>query len=158
MLQKIKFNLATKVLSVAVMLIPVTLIVTHRLVIKDDIILPDVIGVLLFAAFFITWMLHPTSYEITSDELLIHRPKGPIKIALSDIKTIEKTDAGLSIRLFGSGGLFGYFGYFSSKKLGKHYRYTGNNEDLVCITCSTKKYLLSIYDQAFLNHLIEKIK
>ena len=158
MVQKIKFDMTTKVLSALVMMIPVTLIITHRFIIKDDVIIPDIIGVLLLVLFSITWILHPTSYEITNEELLIHRPKGPIKIQLSDIQSIEKAESSVSVRLFGSGGLFGYFGLFSSRKYGKHHRYTGNNIDLVLVTCIDKKYLLSIYDEAFLNLLIERSK
>ena len=109
-------------------------------------------------AFLISWLLHPTSYEITNKELLIHRPKGPIKISLTDIKSIEKTEPGFSIRLFGSGGLFGYFGLFSSNKLGKHHRYTGNNENLVLLNTGKKKYLLSIHDELFFDELIKHKK
>jgi riboflavin transporter FmnP len=73
MVQKIKFDMTTKVLSTIVMMIPVTLILTHRFIIKDDVIIPDIIGVLLLALFSIAWMLHPTSYGITSINKIEHR-------------------------------------------------------------------------------------
>ena len=155
MQQKIKFDLITKVLSGVVMLIPLTLLITHHFIIKDDVIIPDVVAIFLFIAFGITWMLHPTAYEITTEEFLIHRPKGPIRIKLNAIQSIEKTEPGMSIRLFGSGGLFGYFGLFSSKKLGKYYRYTGSNSNLVCITCTDKKYVVSIHEEEFYQHLLK---
>jgi len=158
MVQKIRFDTTTKILSIVVLLIPVALFILPVALIKDQNIIPILTSLFLVIVFLISWLLHPTSYEITNEELLIHRPKGPIKISLTDIQSIEKTEPGFSIRLFGSGGLFGYFGLFSSNKLGKHHRYTGNNENLVLINAGKKKYLLSIHDELFFEELIKRTR
>lgn len=158
MKQDIRFDNTTKIISAVIMLIPIVLFITPIILIKDGNIIPILTSIFLIITFIIAWILHPTSYEIINEQLLIHRPVSPIKINLSDIIRMEKTERGFSMRLFGSGGLFGYYGIFSSGKHGKHYRYTGNNKDLVLIICKSKKYLLSIYDENFYSQLSKSIK
>jgi hypothetical protein len=158
MKQQIRFDKTTKILSIVVLLIPVALFILPAVIIKDGNIIPILTSLFLVIAFVVAWMLHPTSYEITDQQLLVHRPLGPIRINLSDIIKMEKTEPGFSVRLFGSGGLFGYYGIFSSGKLGRHLRYTGNNENLLFVNAGKKKYLLSIHDELFYNELIKRTK
>ena len=158
MKQKIKFDKTTKIVTAIVLLIPFAILITPIVLLKQASIIPLLTSLFLIITFLITWLLHPTSYEITTEHLLIHRPFSPIRIAYSSIIKIENTESGYSVRLFGSGGFFGYFGLFSSKKLGSHVRYTGNNENLVFIKTSKKKYLLSIHDELFYNELINRSK
>lgn len=158
MKQKIRFDKTTKIISAIVLLIPVALLFIPVPQEQGGIIIPILTSFSLLAMFGIAWLLHPTAYEITNEYLLIHRPLRAIKINLSDIAKLEKTEAGFSLRLVGSGGLFGYYGLFSSGKLGRHLRYTGNNEDLVLVNAGKKKYLLSIHDEQFYNELLKQIK
>lgn len=156
MKQKLEFDVTTKIISALVIAIPFVMIIAQYSVIKEsnDILL--LTSIFLFITYFVAWMLHPTSYEITNENLVIHRPISAIKISFASIKNIEHTEPGYSMRLFGSGGLFGYYGLFSSKKHGTHHRYTGNNKNLVLICTEKKKYLLSIHDDLFFQELSKK--
>lgn len=61
------------------------------------------------------YLWKPRYYEITEDSLIIHRIIRPVRISLSDIETVragDKEEFRNSIRLFGSGGFFGYYGKF----------------------------------------------
>jgi len=156
MKQQLRFDKTTKIISAVVLLIPIALLFMPVPQNQGGIIIPIITSISLLAIFGIAWLLHPTSYEITNDYLLIHRPLSAIKIALSDISKFQKTEAGFSLRLVGSGGLFGYYGLFTSSKLGRHHRYTGSNEDLVLIDAGKRKYLLSIHDELFYNELIKR--
>ncbi len=158
MKQQLKFDLTTKIISTIVIAIPFVMIFAQYTFINDNNVILDITAIFLFITYFITWMLHPVSYEITTETLLIHRPLGSIKIKLSTIQEVFRTEPGFSMRLFGSGGLFGYFGLFSSNKLGRHHRYTGNNENLVLLNAGKKKYLLSIHDDLFFDELIKHKK
>lgn len=158
MKQKLEFDLTTKIISALVIAIPFVMIIAQYTFINDHNVILDITAIFLFITYFITWMMHPTSYEITNENLLIHRPFHAIKISLASIKNIERTEPGYSMRIFGSGGLFGYFGLFSSNKLGRHNRYTGNNENLVLLNAGKKKYLLSIHDELFFQELIKHKK
>lgn len=156
MKQKLEFDLTTKIISALVIAIPFVMIIAQYSVIKENNEILSLTSIFLFITYFIAWMLHPTSYEITNENLVIHRPVRAIKISLASIKNIERTEPGYSMRLFGSGGLFGYYGLFSSNKLGRHHRYTGNNKNLVLISTEKKKYLLSIHDELFFDELIKQ--
>jgi hypothetical protein len=156
MKQKLEFDLTTKIISALVIAIPFVMIIAQYSVIKENNEILSLTSIFLFITYFVAWMLHPTSYEITNENLVIHRPVRAIKISLASIKNIERTEPGYSMRLFGSGGLFGYYGLFSSNKLGRHHRYTGNNKNLVLISTEKKKYLLSIHDDLFFQELSKK--
>jgi hypothetical protein len=156
MKQKLEFDLTTKIISALVIAIPFVMIIAQYSVIKENNEILALTSIFLFITYFVAWMLHPTSYEITNENLVIHRPVRAIKISLASIKNIERTEPGYSMRLFGSGGLFGYYGLFSSNKLGRHHRYTGNNKNLVLISTEKKKYLLSIHDDLFFQELSKK--
>jgi hypothetical protein len=156
MKQKLEFDLTTKVISALVIAIPFVMIIAQYSVIKENNEILSLTSIFLFITYFVAWMLHPTSYEITNENLVIHRPIRAIKISLASIKNIERTEPGYSMRLFGSGGLFGYYGLFSSNKLGRHHRYTGDNKNLVLISTEKKKYLLSIHDDLFFQELSKK--
>ena len=156
MKQKLEFDLTTKIISTIVIAIPFVMIIVQYFMVNDNNVILTLTSFFLFITYLVTWLLHPTSYEITNENLLIHRPLHAIKISLASIKNIERTEPGYSMRIFGSGGLFGYFGLFSSNKLGRHHRYTGNNENLVLLNAGKKKYLLSIHDELFFDELIKQ--
>ena len=63
----------------------------------------------------LTWFFSPVSYQITETKINILRPIKNIEIELSKIKEIKKIgkeDLKGAIRLFGSGGLYGFFRTF----------------------------------------------
>lgn len=72
---------------------------------------------------YLTWLYAPTGVGITSGSLHIIRPIGPLVIPLEQIASVRPTadikkEAGWIIRTWGSGGLWGWFGSFWSKKWG----------------------------------------
>lgn len=158
MKQKIEFGLTTKIISAIVIAIPLVMIIAQSFFANNNNAILTLTSFFLVVTYIVAWILHPTFYEITNENLLIHRPISSIKINLTTIKNIERVEPGYSIRLFGSGGLFGYYGLFSSNKLGKHHRYTGNNKNLVMIHTEKKKYLLSLHDELFFQDLTNKTK
>jgi hypothetical protein len=158
MKQKLEFDLTTKIISAIVIAIPFVMLIAQYYVVNNNNVILTLTSFFLFITYLVAWLLHPTSYEINNENLLVHRPISAIKIKLASIKNIEKTEPGYSMRLFGSGGLFGYYGLFTSNKLGRHHRYTGNNKNLVLLTTDKKKYLLSIHDELFFQELSKALK
>jgi Bacterial PH domain len=87
--------------------------------------------------YFIALAFRPINYMLTSDHLIIHRLFADVKIQRSQIKSVELLDkaaTSCSIRTFGVGGLFGYYGKFANTK---------RKYDLVC---HTKKWNDSGYN------------
>ncbi len=94
----------------------------------------------------ITWGIHPTKYLITDNMVIIKRPFGNIRLAIGDITLIEQLgpeQMGFSIRMFASGGLFGYLGIFRSDKLGTYSMWSTNIKDQVLLIVNGKKIVIS---------------
>lgn len=101
---------------------------------------------ILFPLIFITWGLHPQFYEVTGESVRIKRPFKSIYIPLHEVilvKTLEKDETGTLLRSFGVGGLFGYFGVYTSTKLGGLELWCTNTTDLVLIQHGKKKMIIS---------------
>lgn len=69
----------------------------------------------------LTYGFSPKAYELNSDELVIVRPFGNKRYAMSEIRLISAVDKSKlkgAMRIFGVGGLFGYFGLFRNSTYG----------------------------------------
>jgi Bacterial PH domain len=87
-------------------------------------------------------------------EHLFERLIGNVSIPLDGIRAIRKTtadDLRGCIRLWGSGGLFGYYGLFRTSALGKSTWYVTNRRNIVVVITASKTALFSPDDvDAFL--------
>lgn len=96
----------------------------------------------------ITYVYYPKRYLTDSTCLYVHRTIGKIRIEKDEIKHIESLsskDLTGAYRKAASGGLFGYFGLFNTRKHGDIHVYTGSlKEHLVFVRLkSGKQYLFS---------------
>jgi len=111
--------------------------------------------------FFITWGFHPSAYIVTTNAIEIIRPFKSIKIRKEEIESISEISSnqlGFGIRRFGSGGLFGYFGWYSSNKIGKYLNYTTHSKLLALIQLkSGLKILVSPNTFSFIANAKETI-
>ena len=86
---------------------------------------------------------------------MIHRLAGPARFPLDDLREARPAapgDFNGSIRLFGNGGLFGYYGLFRTAKLGKCTWYVTNRANSVVIVTGAKTAVFSPDDvPAFLS-------
>ncbi len=106
---------------------------------------------LLLAIFVLSYVLpylfRPLKYTVTSDELIVKRLIKPYVIKLSEIKKIrEISEEELkgTKRIFGSGGVFGYFGKFRNKNFGTMTFLTTRTDNRVYIlTAEGKNIVLS---------------
>jgi hypothetical protein len=101
-----------------------------------------------------THLLHPLSYTIVPDAIKINRLIFSITIQTVDIIHLEKisvADLAITVRLFGSGGVWGYFGIFHSGVHGRLTMMASDMQQLILITTATTKYVISPENtQAFL--------
>lgn len=81
----------------------------------------------------ITYMYMPTGYELTDTQLIIHRRAGARYINLQQVSACTPTEGIPMLRLFGSGGLFGYLGLYYSGKIGRLWLYATRRDNLVLI-------------------------
>jgi hypothetical protein len=90
------------------------------------------VGVLAYS-----WATSPTGFKIERDNLAILRPVGAIEIPLRSIRSVRLVDGmlGLSMKSWpgGNSGLFGIYGTFTNKELGKFQMYGRRGSGAVVI-------------------------
>ncbi len=100
-------------------------------------------ALLVFAAFVpavvlcVTIFFAPLGYTVHSQIIMVNRMGPSIVIPcwqIGDIRRLHRSDLGLTLRIFGSGGFFGAFGRFYSYRLRWFHAYLTNHRDLVLIT------------------------
>ena len=137
-----------KVVSTVVALIFIGIVVIQYSIIKGE---GWAVSICTTVAFFLIYLLafslRPISYKITADELIIHRLFSDKRIERQQIMSVElidKNNIGWAIRIFGSGGLFGYYGTFSSTKLGSMTWYATRRDRTILVkTNGLKKIILT---------------
>jgi hypothetical protein len=81
-----------------------------------------IFSILMMAIIFFSYLLSPNSYSFAGGKLIIHKTMGRrISIPLEEVEayTLVPNFAKLRIsRMFGNGGIFGYYGAFSSAEYG----------------------------------------
>ncbi len=88
----------------------------------------------------------PRSYTVSERSIEVHRLIGTVRIPLDgirEVRTAGADDLRNAIRIFASGGLFGYYGLFQTPKLGRCWWYVTNRRNAVCIITREKTTLLS---------------
>jgi hypothetical protein len=109
------------------------------------------LAIFLILIYLICMVLKPLSYEITQDELIIRRLIKSVRINRADIKSlelIEKATLSGTIRTFGVGGLFGWYGKFANSQLGNMTWYLTRRDKPVLILKKDSKKILISPDQA----------
>lgn len=91
----------------------------------------------------------PLSVEITDNDLLINFTMRTKRIPLEEIASAVRFDpnAGLSVRICGSGGFMGWWGWFNNKKIGRYFAYF--SDPSLCILLrlkSHRRYVISCTD------------
>jgi hypothetical protein len=105
------------------------------------------IPLFLILVFFGIYIFRPISYAVTEQEVIIHRPLKDVKINRKDIQSVEILDENFAkntLRTFGVGGLWGYFGKFAHSSMGSMDWYVTRRDRLVLLKNSeNKKMVLS---------------
>jgi len=103
--------------------------------------------IILSLIYFICLLLRPLNYQITEDELIIRRLIKNVHVKRSEIQSIEMLEKNAlsgSLRIFGVGGLYGWYGKFSNKQQGTMIWYvTRRDKPVLIIKKDNKKILIS---------------
>ena len=110
--------------------------------------LPAVIVTYIIFGIVAVWVLltMPRYLLLDDKSIVITHPIGQSVILKSDIievRAVERSELLGSIRLFGSGGFFGWFGIFRNSKFGTYRLYCGQLENLYIVKTLTRKYIIS---------------
>lgn len=107
-----------------------------------------VVQIAIFAGIvLVAWLYSTQGYSVRDGELVIHRPWKPVTIPLSEIRSVQLVspqDTFSGLRVFGVGGLFGYYGTFFLPRLGGFVRfYLRNRENPILIETTGGRLLVS---------------
>ena len=98
-----------------------------------------------------SYLFRITAYEVTPHQLIIHRPFNNKVLEHTDILKVDLLEAGAlkhSMRLFGNGGLFGYYGKFSNPRFGYMSWYATNRANPVLLHMRGGKKVIITPDDA----------
>lgn len=151
-------NLA-KGITIGVTILFVAILIGQFSIIKDTgWAVPIITTVTLFLIYFISFAFSPINYEVSAQDLTIHRLFIDVNIDRSQIKNVELLDKeklGWVFRTFGVGGLFGYYGKFANTKFGSMTWYATRRDKTVLVeTINNKKIILTPDEpEKFIAHL-----
>nr|WP_295928691.1 PH domain-containing protein [uncultured Dyadobacter sp.] len=91
------------------------------------------------------YIFRPLGYTLTAVQVIIRRPWRSVILERKSIETVQiisKDQLKFTIRTFGVGGLFGYYGKFYNSVYGKMTWYLTRRDHLVLIRTVDKKTIL----------------
>ena len=117
---------------------------------------------LLFVAILLgSYLYSPQKYKIQEGQLMIKRPIGHKAINLTDITEIRKIKKGEmsgTIRTFGVGGLFGYYGKFHNSTFGSMTYYITQRKNMILLKTKAGKKIVISPDDISLADKLEELK
>jgi hypothetical protein len=108
-----------------------------------------VVGVLAAMLLVASYAYSPRGYSISEGSIVVGRLIGNVRIPIDSIREARaatKDDFLGGIRLFGSGGLFGYYGVFLTSKLGRSTWYVTSRRNTVVVITGAKTVVFSPAD------------
>jgi len=131
------YDSTTKIMSVVLCVVLVVIAASTRSALAAG------VGVILIG---LSYGYSPRSYTILERCVMVGRLIGNARIPLDDVREIRAAtadDLRGAIRLWASGGLFGYYGLFRTSKLGKCTWYVTNRSHAVVLITGAKTALFS---------------
>jgi hypothetical protein len=116
MIYKNSFDRTTKVISSFTCLLLLSIIIKFWLD-EDGILLPVIISILFAFILLLSYAWSPKQFETDASNITIRKMWNPIVIPRESIiesRLIDANEISGSVRLMGSGGLFGYYGKFNN--------------------------------------------
>jgi hypothetical protein len=104
------------------------------------------IGALGWVLIAVCYAYSPLGYTIADRSIFVKRLIGRVRISLDGVREIRRAtaeDFRGCLRLWGSGGLFGYYGLFRTSNLEKSTWYVSNRGKAVVLITETKTALFS---------------
>lgn len=143
-------NLA-KGVTISVSMLFAIIIVTQFFLFKEEWHLGEILtSLLLMAVYFATYLYRPINYYLTDEHLIIHRPVKDVIIKRQNIKKVERINEKQmkwTVRTFGVGGFFGYYGKFVNSKFGNMTWYATRRDRTILIETIDNKHLVVTPDE-----------
>lgn len=146
MIYKTSLDKTAKVITILTTALFAAIIVGQILLLKDGMkVIPILTTIALLLIYFGTFLFKPLNYSLTINELIIHRPLKDKKIdrlKINSAELLDKEKLTGTIRTFGVGGLFGYWGNFANTKIGRMTWYATRRNNAVLIKMNNNKKIV----------------
>lgn len=98
------------------------------------------IGIVVLSAFYYS----PVAVSVDRRYVTIRRLLTPKRIAIGDIAKVSLFQSTMDVRVSGSAGFFGYYGWYHNREIGRYFAYIGKCKDTFLIELkSGRKYVIS---------------
>lgn len=93
----------------------------------------------------------PLYVKVTDKHVAVRRPLMSRVINMDDIVSVQLCPPTMgAVRVCGSGGWFGYWGWFKERDLGKYFAYYGRSSDCFLVTLKDgRKYIIGCTDAPY---------
>jgi hypothetical protein len=136
----------TKIISGLLCVVLLAAVISLRNVLAGAVLIPVIV---------LGYAYSPRGYSVSEKAITVKRFVGNIRIPLEDIREARPTssdDLRGCMRLWASGGLFGYYGLFRTSKLGRCTWYAAHRKNTVVLIGASKTTVYSPDDvDGFLN-------
>lgn len=153
-----KCPLGKKEVILSSIIILMTISLLTYIIINSYELVNIILSFVCFLVLIIIILYVPTKLVISDDGITVKRILLPKLIPFEDIIAIKERENGWDgdIRLLGSGGFLGYFGWFRSRDMGKYFAYVTNVNNSFWVISSKRVYLLSCNNHKEAIELISK--
>ena len=95
----------------------------------------------------VSYAFSPRSYSVSAREVMVRRLIGAVRLGqVRGARRVSRADLSGSLRLWASGGVFGYFGLYRSPGVGNCWWYLTDRSKTVLVTTDSKTALVSPTD------------
>ncbi|MDD2773111.1 MAG: PH domain-containing protein [Elusimicrobiales bacterium] len=118
------------------------------------------LAVLFAVIFALAWLLHPLGYALFADKLVVDRLFLKISIPYASITDIDELPDSFfngSVRFFGAGGVFGWFGWYWKKGMGVYILEASRTSGFVLIKAGTDYVLTPDDTDGFMAELARRL-
>ena len=141
----------SKIITLFVSLLFIVIISLNIWYAHDNALVSLLVTVMLLLIYAITYCYRPVNYQIKNNNIVVHRYASNVVFSRNEIKSVQLvTPQKLqgAIRIFGVGGLFGYFGKYINRDLGYMTWYaTQRDNEAVLIELNNQKKIIITPDK-----------
>ncbi len=140
----------SKFTTVLILVICVVALIPSFVLLDGQYLFKIIIALIIIASLAISSGFRTTGYRIMGTQLGIKRPFGEKVFDLRDIRVAEKIpakDLRFSLRTFGNGGFFGFYGKFWNRKFGSMTWFATNLENAILLTMNNGRKIIVTPDE-----------
>ncbi len=128
---------------------------------SKSILIHSLVLIIMLSIIIVSYLWSPKKYILSDNQLIINKTTNNIVVDykyITKVQLIKKEEMKGTIRTFGNGGLFGYYGKFHNPTFGNmNFQTTRQNNRVLIETKDNRKIIISPDDLNFINEINKRI-